>query len=482
MKITIVGGGTAGLVCALILKKHLDIDVEIVYSQSIGIIGVGEGSTEHFSEFMKFVGIDSRDMIKKTNATYKSGVMFEGWSEKPYLHSISPSFASKQGQYSCVYAKQISENSSYLTPKTLWKNKINEWFLYNEEEEPTNQYHFDTYKLNEYLTNFAKEKYNIKMYEDTINEVVIGESGNIEKIIGNKKEYCSDFYIDSTGFRRLLIGKLGAQWVSYSKHLKMNSAITFQTPDEDNYNIWTLSKAMNNGWMFRIPTFGRHGNGYIYDKNYTNEDSVKQEIKSLFNFEINFGKTFFFDPGALKDPWIKNCCAIGLSSNFVEPLEASSIGTSIQQSFLLMHRLVNYTEITRKNYNKSFTDITENIRDFIFMHYITNKTNTQFWKDVKNMEYPNYFAEKLEGWKRKLPIREDFNNVSDYILFTENHHILVMEGLGLFNKESIKKEYLATNKLIKNFADSKISEYKNFENSIKTITHKDFLSRVRYTL
>jgi flavin-dependent dehydrogenase len=285
MKITIVGGGTAGLVCALILKKHLDIEVDIIYSKNIGIIGVGEGSTEHFSEFMKFVGMDSREMIRETNATYKSGIMFENWSEKPYLHSISPVFAAKQGQYSYIYAKQISESCSYLTPRLLWENKINKWFI-NSKEEPTFQYHFDTYKLNTYLSNFAENKYNVKMYEDTISNVVIGENGNIEKIIGDSKEYYSDFFIDATGFKRILINKLGAEWVSYKEYLKMNSAITFQTQDEDNYNIWTLSKAMDNGWMFRIPVYGRHGNGYIYDKNYTNEDLVKEEIQNLFSSEI----------------------------------------------------------------------------------------------------------------------------------------------------------------------------------------------------
>ena len=55
--VLIVGGGTAGLISSIILKKRLDIKVDVVYSKSVGIIGVGEGSTKEFKEFMKFVGI-----------------------------------------------------------------------------------------------------------------------------------------------------------------------------------------------------------------------------------------------------------------------------------------------------------------------------------------------------------------------------------------------------------------------------------------
>lgn len=51
MKILIVGGGTAGLITALILKSRFEsIQINIIKSDEIGIIGVGEGTTEHWSD------------------------------------------------------------------------------------------------------------------------------------------------------------------------------------------------------------------------------------------------------------------------------------------------------------------------------------------------------------------------------------------------------------------------------------------------
>ena len=122
--VCIVGGGTAGLVAALILKKRLNIKVDVIHSKNIGIVGVGEGSTEHFKEFMTFLGIDQHTLIKECDATYKSGIMFENWSDRPYFHSVADSFAKKFSQFHYVYAKQISENSRYVCPTACWTSKI----------------------------------------------------------------------------------------------------------------------------------------------------------------------------------------------------------------------------------------------------------------------------------------------------------------------------------------------------------------------
>ena len=474
----VVGGGTAGLISAIILRQKLNIKIDIVHSKTIGIVGVGEGSTEHFKDFMEFVGIHQYDIIKNCDATFKGGIMFANWNSKDYLHNVGTPFNSKNAQYSFVYAKQIADNSPYNSIKLAWDNKINSWFLDHPEEMPYNQFHFNTHKLNSFLIAFAK-RMGINIFEDDVHSVHFDEQGNISTIDGDKTSYSYDFFIDATGFKKLLIGKMGAKWQSYSKYLKMKSAVVFQTGDEENYNLWTLSKAMDYGWMFKIPVWGRHGNGYIFDSDYITIDQAKQEIEKYYSKEINFGKEFSFDPGALDKVWIKNCCAIGLSGSFVEPLEATSIGTSIQQAFLLMHKLVNYDQKVIDSYNRSFTDIMENIRDFISLHYITKKDNTQFWKDISTIEIPESLKLKLELWKHKLPIDEDFAGTSDYVLFKANNHTVVMDGLDLFNRGSIKNEFKSTHKYIQDAASSIIAERLNFEKSIKPIYHKDFISTIR---
>lgn len=479
--IGVIGGGTAGFISALILKKRFpDIDITMVKSEKIGIIGVGEGSTEHWKTFLNFIGIDFKEMIKECDSTLKCGIMFKDWGKIDYLHCIQDEYNHKIGMYSYVYANLIGKNChpSELNSKLFWRSEVNRWHLDNLDVSPTFQFHFNTHRLNQWLT-FQAEHLGIKIIDDEILDLEISEKNEITQLFGQKRKYNFDFYIDSTGFKKILISKLGAKWTSYSKYLKMKSAIVFPTGDEENYNVFTLAQAMDFGWMFKIPVWGRHGNGYIFDSDYISPDQAKEEVEKFLGKQIDVAKTLTFDPGALDRTWIGNCVAIGLSSSFVEPLEASSIGTSIQQSFMLMYKLINYDQKCIDKYNKNCNNLLENIRDFIVLHYMTKKDSSVFWKDVQRLEIPDSLASKLDLWKYRLPISDDFNQDTRYTLFTEDHHLMILHGLGLFDTEKIKKEFEMCNISIKIESDNILRRVKLNEDTVARISHKQYLSEIR---
>ena len=479
--IAVVGGGTAGFVSALILKKRFpQMKIDVIRSSKIGIIGVGEGSTEHWKEFLIHLGISNREVVRECDATFKCGIMFQNWGVPDYLHSIQTQLSGKLGQYPYVYAGLIASGAAPIDMAStqFWNNQVNRWFLTQPDATPTNQYHFNTNSLNAFLTKKA-EQLGIRIYDDEINDFDITEDGNITTLHGTKKDYNYDFYIDSTGFKKILISKLGAKWQSYSKYLKMNSAIVFPTGDTDNYNIWTMARAMDSGWMFRIPVWGRHGNGYIYNSDYISADDAKLEAEKFLGYEVNVAKQISFDPGALDKVWINNCCAIGLSASFVEPLEASSIGTSIQQAFLLMHRIVNYDQDIIDSYNNDVTDILNNIRDFVALHYVTKRNDTPFWKDVQQLDLPGDLADKIERWRNRMPINDDFNRKSRFILFKEDHHLFIMHGLQLFDTNSIKQEFELQSIQAKLEVEDIIRGKKVHTETISTVTHKEAIRYIR---
>jgi tryptophan halogenase len=473
--ITVAGGGTAGLISAMILKARLNVNVRVVCSSEIGIIGVGEGSTEHFSEFIKFLGISPIDIIKECGATFKVGVYFKDWTNTDYLHSVHSSYSSTLGQYHNIYAHQIINNKN-LYPVKIEENLISDQDIYNFANSPTiNQFHFDTFKLNIFLTKVAKNL-GIEIIDDEIIDVVLNEEGFINEIVGKKQKYKDDFYIDATGFKRVLMNKLENKWISFGKYLKMKSAITFPTinlKNEKNYDMWTLSSAMDAGWRFKIPLCDRSGNGYIYDSDFINADQAKREVEKKLGYEIDVKKEFNFDPGMLENIWKKNCVAIGLSGSFFEPLEATSIGLTIQQSFLLMHKIPNYNDKTIKEYNDSFEKIINNIRDFIVLHYLTKKNNTDFWKSIYKLEIPESLQNNLEKWKNKLPIYEDFVNDSSYSMFRSANFTLVLNGINFFNKEEILKEYNMITNQSKIYTSALIDSVNISEQNAKYVKHKD---------
>jgi hypothetical protein len=429
MKITIVGGGTAGFITALIFNERLNADIEMIVPSNIGIIGVGEGSTKHWSKFLSFIGVTKTECLLQSKGTTKGGINFIGWTPKrgDYAHSISGDYANdKLGDTTYIQTKLMSENiSNYeYTGHELRNNVI----VDEAETGGWNQFHFNTFALNDFLTELATSR-GIKIIDDEITQVHKDENG-ISKLTGTKDEYISDLYVDCTGFKRLLISELGAKWVSYGKYLPLKEAIAFGTKDSDVYPVLTEARAMSAGWKWLIPTYGRTGNGYIFDTDFISKEQAHDEINFMYGEDIEIAKHIKFDPGKLDKVCIKNCLAVGLSANFLEPLEATSIGTTIQQAFIAMHKIRGDGSISppdRKLINDITDGIMHNTRDLVALHYINDNRSTPFWRMCADLPRPDSLMSLLESMKYKPLDDHDIVNMygSGYALFEADNFNLV---------------------------------------------------------
>jgi len=466
--ITILGGGTAGLLSALMLKHSMKhAEVQVVESSKIGIIGVGEGSTEHWDTFMKFIGIEPQDLIVNTGATYKLGIRFENWNGDGdhYWHAIGHEFGhldDDTGLYPFAY-KCIAEG---LHPdETIWK-EMRENIVKPPFTQVSNQYHFDTNKLNQYFHKLATQR-GVKFYDDEIEEVVLDQDGFVKSLKGKKQSYDGDFFIDSSGFNRVISSKLGAKWIDCNDKLPMNSALAFPTPYEEEIPQWTNSLAMSSGWMWRIPTQDRFGNGYVFCDQFISEDQAYDEIQSQFNYEIEIGKKVKFSAGYVNEFWIKNCLSVGLAGMFVEPLEASSIGSTIQQIFGFINSIHTWERNNTssiKRYNKDFRDVAENIVDFIQLHYITKRNDTEFWKWVKDgIVLTDFNKEHLPIWKTTTPCHAIFND--HYKMFKNMNFLQVLHGLDYFDNSVFKERYY--------------KNYPHFDNIIQEVKQEDQMEQLK---
>jgi len=448
-KICILGAGTSGLTTALILKtSNPALDISIVKSAEIEIVGVGEGSTEHWTSFMNYVGITPVDIIKNTGATFKYGIKFNNWNgdNKDYFHSVVSNFNVEDFfGYLYVYHKLINDYP------TLYETGVAEHvpnsLHYAPYEFSAAQFHFDTFKLNEYLQAQCLEK-GINILTDTINDVILDDNG-IKEIVGNEQTYNADLFIDCSGWRRALISKLGATYNSMQEYLPMNTAFTFATKHNPDLELpsYTSATALSSGWAFQIPTQDRFGNGYIYCDKFIDEESAVKEIEELYGQKITVGRRFKFDAGYLENVWIKNCVAIGLSASFIEPLEATSIGAGLQQAFALSGFIKCWSDSTPEisdTYNEFFRDVFQNIVDFVQLHYVTKREDSDFWKYCKTLKLTDFNKKTLPMFKKNLPVGPQF--VKPWALFRHSNWLHVLHGLEIFDLEEIKRrwEYMPT--------------------------------------
>jgi tryptophan halogenase len=384
-----------------------------------------------FVDFLREIDIDPLTLINETGGSIKQGISFENWNgdNKKYFHgfyekflsntSIPPLFSHDCGDY---YYKHLIHNKldfneySYAA-KLSYQNKI-------DLSDIAYAIHFDTNRLSTYLGKIAKER-NIEYIE-----------GDFKKI---KLKY--DFIFDCSGLSRLIIGKK-TKWKSYRKYLPMKQAIPFHLSVKEN-KPYTSAIAMKYGWMWQIPLKDRIGAGYVFDSDYINAKEAQKEAEQFLGHKIDVRKIINFEAGRHEQYWVDNCMAVGLSACFIEPLESTSIHLTVLQLQLLRQFANNLFDGTNDMFNEVITNTMDEILYFVYLHYITKRKDTEFWKRFnKDYPCPPEFKSVLKAIKNNDLKHYDIKSTNRIQPgFSVTSYLQIANGLKLFNKKINIKEY-----------------------------------------
>lgn len=446
-KFVVLGGGTAGWMTALVLKQIFPSrDITLIQSPSVGIIGVGESTTPHIIQFLKTIDIDPFDVIKQTNGSFKSGISFENWNGngKKFFHGFDDQLVNSDipgifaGGAADIFKKiLIAENLKFEDYIYQTKLAVNNKMDLNRA---TWALHFDAHKFAEYLERVGRER-GINVIEEEFVNATFTDTGKINSLIlTNNTIVDCDFVFDCSGFSRLLIDKIfKSEWISFAKHLPMKKAIPFWLDSEEDIKPYTRAIAMKYGWIWQIPLDYRIGSGYIFDSDYITEDEALAEAEEYFQRKLTINKVISFEPGRFKDVWIKNCCAIGLSSNFIEPLESTSLWLTVTQLELIRHFLdvietENEEDISR--YNELVGNEVDEKLNFVYFHYLTKRTDSKFWQEFKiKTEPPAAFVPLLNYAKQNNMRPFMFLDSSTTGRFPMSSYLQVGYGLDIFEKK-----------------------------------------------
>tara|TARA_B100000780_G_scaffold143026_2_gene100091 strand:+ start:17412 stop:18881 length:1470 start_codon:yes stop_codon:yes gene_type:complete len=470
MNIVIVGGGTAGWLAALILSRIYNHNITVIESSKIGIIGVGEGATHVVGSLINSntdLGFDPRSFMDDVQGTMKIAVQHSGW---PNTYSL-PLDILPNTEREDFLPLMISQNKNIrdISPLGLFlsEDKVpirkDETGVWTETEW---SYHFDGHLIGKWLKDQSK---NVKVIDAVVSEVNVDKDGIKSLTLEDGSMVTSELYIDCTGFKKLLMNKLDNKWISYSKHLILNSAVPFRLPDHRPIGIYTGAEAMSAGWSWKIPLFDTIGFGYVYCDEFINYDEVIKELEMRHpKFDINPGKHIKFEAGRLENMWQKNCVSLGLASAFVEPLEATSVHATKLQIDALGESLKNQS--SRTSYNNDMAKIYDDIKDFIVLHYSGGRADTPFWKYCASGEImTDRVKDILEIASHRMLTEEDIPNPHNHLSYRAWNHVLA--GLGKFSKEVAEKSITAGMEnrynVWKNTTLNKIQDYKDVEYALK---------------
>jgi tryptophan halogenase len=466
MKITIVGGGTAGYMSALqIQHKHPDWDITLIDSSKIGILGAGEGTTPVFADTLKRLGLPIEEFVQYTGATVKNGLMFIGWGKEkeryfhPFYNYLDTSLLSylkhltqikhtpkeyTHEQFKTKSIKDFVSTIAHAINKDTNLDKINLQTVINEYGNvirDAHSWHIDAKRLVEFLNKHAILR-GIRVVDAVVESFLTNSSNDIDSVMANGETIDCDFLIDATGFKRMFVGNYyNSEWVNTQDVLPCDSAIAFFM-DMDKIQPYSEAIAMDFGWTWKTPLQHRWGCGYVYDSKYLSEDQAIEEIKNKFGSDIKIVNKFKFNSGYYSKPWVNNCLAIGLSAGFFEPLEGTAIlnGTIAIEKFLennIENYLVSKDLQIVEEYNKKMSVRNKDVLDFLYLHYVTHKTNTVFWKDFTiNNKMPDTVTQIIKEGKVDLSLPSFI--VRPGRVFGWSNWITVYAGNELYNKENIK--------------------------------------------
>lgn len=418
-----------------LLGKNLEI--KLVESEAIGTVGVGEATIPTLHLFHQLLGIDEREIMAATNATFKLGISFENWKEvgQDYIHSFG---TAGQDCWAC--------NFSHFWVKGLQKgikHDIGDYCLEHSaarqgrfavvpRQKRNHAFHFDASLYAKYLRGLA-EKHGAQRIEGRIDDVQMDHhTGYIKALKLDSGELLEgDLFIDCTGFRGLLIDQaLHTGYDDWGHWLPCDRAVAVQTCKTANPVPYTRSIARESGWQWRIPLQSRTGNGLVFCSHYMSDDEARQQLLENIEGEpLIEPRVIPFRTGTRRQHWNKNCVAIGLSSGFIEPLESTSIHL-IQRSIVRLLTVFptdGIHQVDIDEFNKMVLDETENVRDFIVLHYkLTDRQDTDFWRYCRGMAIPDSLKQRMEMF-------ETCGRVYKYgeELFGETSWLQVMLGQGI---------------------------------------------------
>ena len=454
--IVILGGGTAGWMTANLLQKkwrQRGIQISVVESPDIGIIGVGEGSTPLLKEFFDSLEISESEWMPQCNATYKNGISFNDWSTVPgyesYFHPFPCSldfatfgFLYKYTELRRKGADVLAHPNRFSLMAGLTERKLAPLPAENFPFHFQYGYHFDSVLIGKFLREKAKES-GVSHIEATVEKVEQESDGSIKSLLLNTGQILSgDFFVDCSGFASILLQKtLKVPFVSFAENLFNDSAVAIPTDIETEIPAETLSTALSNGWAWKIPLTNRFGNGYVFSSKYCSPDEAETELRSHLNIlesdvEARHLKMMV---GRVQETWAKNCVAVGLSQGFIEPLEATALQfvySTIEQFSQALEE-GNFSGKNRDEFNARMNANFEGVRDYIVLHYKTNsRSDSQYWIDNReNQKISDNLRSMIECWYAIEDTQEALTRLNIGSYYSQRSWTCLLAGVGVFPKQ-----------------------------------------------
>ncbi len=442
-RILIVGGGTAGWMAAAVLSRYLgrDYTIQLIESEEIGTVGVGEATIPQLQLLNAALGIDEDSFMRATHGTYKLGIEFMGWgaSDSCYMHAfgtVGRDMGVVPFHHYWLRGLRLGEDApleAYSLNATA--GYAGKFARGAAAQSATlgglgHAFHFDAGLYARFLRTYAESRGVTRTEGKITHAKRDGLSGDVASVVlSDGSAHVADLFLDCSGFRGLLIEEsLGTGYESWSRWLPCDRALAVPCTSVPTLTPYTRSTARTAGWQWRIPLQHRIGNGHVYcSSEMSDEAAAGVLLGNLDGAPLSDLRPLKFTTGRRNAFWNRNVVALGLAAGFMEPLESTSIHL-VQSALERLLKFLPNGPIQAADvaaYNGQTISEWERVRDFIILHYHANSRTEPFWRACAAMAIPDTLLERLTLFRASGRIVR-----ADAELFAEVGWLQVMIGQG----------------------------------------------------
>lgn len=408
-RVGILGGGTAGYLTAIALRTlRPDIEVTLLESSKIPVIGVGEATTSDLPPFLHTVlGFPIVEFYEEVTPTWKLGIRFE-WGEPGDYYFNYPFDKGK-----ILEAKIYDDDIRNVSLLSLFMSHDKGMILAGDPDPVSLMgdfpfaYHLENRRFVKYLKKKATQT-NTTVIDCTIKDVEKSPDGeNVQCLIDDTgKRYEFDLYVDCSGFRSVLIGDaLESPFINYDS-LITDTAVVASVPHNGLVKPYTTAESMDAGWCWNIPVPEEDHRGYVFSSDFITVEEAAAEMRRK-NPGMGDYSVVRFRSGRREHFFKGNVVAMGNAYGFVEPLESTALQLLVQSIMMLIRSFPNYKfdTIKKRSLNQMVANNWDYVRDFLAIHYKFNRRiQSPFWNECRENVELGGAQTALDFFQRRAPL------------------------------------------------------------------------------
>jgi tryptophan halogenase len=388
--VVVLGGGSAGLMVALTLKRKLpSLTVRVLRSPDIGVIGVGEGTTiafpRHFFDYLK---LKPQQFYEQAEPTWKLGLKFLWGPRREFYYTFAYEYQHRYPELSrnngfffnndFPYAGQIS---AYMANDRAFPRRPDGVPQFHAQH----AFHVENKKLVGWLETVCRE-FAVEIRDATVRPEG-GPAGIAALVTETGERLTADLFVDASGFRSELLGRaLQEPFLSYADALFCDRAVIGGWPRTDEpIKPYTTAETMEGGWCWQIEHERWINRGYVYSSAFLRDEAAREELLRQNPKVTGEPRMVTFRSGRYQRLWVGNVVAVGNAAGFVEPLEATALQVICVEASTLADSLLDSlcapTLTLIELYNDYNARAWDDIRDFLAIHYKFNtRLDSPFWR------------------------------------------------------------------------------------------------------